>query len=323
MNEIELINIYESQKEMFLQWGEYIRNCIIAELSKTKDVNIFLKTEVRPRVKETNSLIQKAFYRNKGYLNPYDEITDKVGIRFVVLLIEDIHKICKIVETIDTWSYSQDRNFEDERDAHPNEFVYQSVHYILRNKKKMEIQGVTILDNTPCEVQIRTLLQHAYSELTHDTIYKPKTKAEPKVQRIVARSMALIETTDNLFEEVKNMIDSVEQKINDLLPVLNILYNSIVEPQYEEKLNSLILDAYKDEINQLNIINLKEFVCNNKFLENKIKAKYDYNLLYRQPIILLLYYLVSKRSNTAKKLWPLTEDKLQPLYTDLGISLGF
>src|SRR3546814_12228521 len=38
---------------------------------------------------------------------------------------------------------------------------------------------------TPCEVQLRTLLQHAHSQLTHDTIYKPKTIASSHTKRFV------------------------------------------------------------------------------------------------------------------------------------------
>nr|WP_249804714.1 MULTISPECIES: hypothetical protein [unclassified Bradyrhizobium] len=65
----------------------------------------------------------------------------------------------------------------------PYEFRYQSVHYIVRSRGDQKLDGQNITAGTPCEVQIRTLLQHAHSELTHDTIYKPSVKGTPAIAR--------------------------------------------------------------------------------------------------------------------------------------------
>ena len=35
--------------------------------------------------------------------------------------------------------------------------------------------GHTIEKDTPCEIQIRTLEQHAYAELSHDYVYKKES----------------------------------------------------------------------------------------------------------------------------------------------------
>ena len=56
-------------------------------------LELFLKLPVVPRVKDQDSILHKAFYRGKNYENPFEEIEDKVGLRFVVLLSEDIRII--------------------------------------------------------------------------------------------------------------------------------------------------------------------------------------------------------------------------------------
>ncbi|RWP54341.1 MAG: hypothetical protein EOR07_34055 [Mesorhizobium sp.] len=43
---------------------------------------------------------------------------------------------------------------------------------MVRSKDELTFDGETIAAGTPCEIQVRTILQHAYSQLTHDTIYK-------------------------------------------------------------------------------------------------------------------------------------------------------
>lgn len=50
-----------------------------------------------------------------------------------------------------------------------------------------DIGGMTVTAGTPCEVQVRTLLQQAHSELTHDTIYKPRVVQTPDMHRAAAR----------------------------------------------------------------------------------------------------------------------------------------
>ena len=68
------------------------------------------------------SLVQKAFHRHKGYKDPYDEIEDKVGLRFVVLLSEDIRVIEEDILACPHWDATKARDFEEEREAKPYEF---------------------------------------------------------------------------------------------------------------------------------------------------------------------------------------------------------
>lgn len=316
MNEQEFKEKFESEKPIFQAWGTYVSDMIIEKLSMTENINEFLKVRSEPRVKDTTSIIAKAFYRKKPYINPYEEITDKVGVRFVVLLVEDIKKIGKVVEDFnDIWDFSQDRDFEKEREERPTIFEYQSNHYVVKNKNTLSYNDVEIPSGTPCEIQIRTLLQHAYSELTHDTVYKPNTLVIPMVHRIIARSMALIETTDNLFGEVSEVLATVDP---NLLPELISLYESVTEPDYEKRLNLFIIDAYTEMLGTISLSDIKNYFEDNPFLKDKIKERYELSLLYRQPVVILLYYLISKETYKTKNMWPLTDNELRPLFTDLG-----
>src|SRR6185437_12088519 len=106
---------------------------------------------VVPRVKGDDSIVQKAFYRGKKYQNAYEEIEDKVGLRFVVLLTEDIRIIEEALNSSSQWTATMARDFEEERDARPYEFDYQSLHYILRSSLPLEFEGVQIPPDLPCE----------------------------------------------------------------------------------------------------------------------------------------------------------------------------
>jgi ppGpp synthetase/RelA/SpoT-type nucleotidyltranferase len=319
ITEQEFTEKFNSKKHIYTAWGEYIKETIISELTKdVEDVATFLRITPTSRVKELNSLIQKAFYRGKEYSNPFDDITDKVGIRFVVLLVDDIKTLSCIVERQE-WESSKDRDFEKERLDNPNIFTYQSVHYIVRNRKVIEFEDIEIPIGTPCEVQIRTLLQHAYSELTHDTVYKPKTRTVPEMHRLIAQSMALIETTDKIFEEVNDMLKANSNE-HLLLPELTTIYSSFKEPEFEKGLNIFILDAYKELMVSVQMHEISTYFREHPYIFDLIKKNYDRNLLYRQPIVLVLYYLIAKKRSQVKQHWPLTPALLHPLFVDLGYS---
>jgi ppGpp synthetase/RelA/SpoT-type nucleotidyltranferase len=281
-------------------------------------MDMFLKIPPVPRVKDTNSIIAKAFYRNKNYNDPYRDITDKVGIRYVVLLRPQIKLIEDVITQCVQWSSSKDKDFDADVHANPEYFNYQSVHYVVRNIEAIDIDDINIPSNTPCEIQIRTLLQHAHSELTHDTVYKPKKATTPEVKRMVAQSMALIEVTDDIFEKVNTTIGS--DHMNTFMHHLVSLYRRFAPPDYEEKLNLFILDAYGEIIPSINVQDIEEFISRNTYIQELIKKKSDSALLYRQPVILLLYFLIMKQRIKTKRLWPLTDAELRPLFSDLGIS---
>src|SRR4029453_5810322 len=108
------------------------------------------------------------------------------------------------------------------------ELMFLTVHYIFRAQINFTFDCTLIPKGTPCEVQIRTLLQHAHSELTHDTIYKPSVEKTPEMERAVSKAMALIEATSDYFEDVARLIDRLVTPTRKLSEELAFLYRDRV-----------------------------------------------------------------------------------------------
>jgi putative GTP pyrophosphokinase len=320
---------YEAEKPIYNAWGQFvvqhIRDDLGNYLRSETAVNYFLRIPATHRTKAVDSLVEKAYYRGKSYVDPYTEITDKVGARFVVLLLDDIRTVGNLVEASPHWVYSKDRDFEEERAREPTLFDYQSVHYIVRAAQPFEYNGCLIPDGIPCEIQIRTLMQHAFSELTHDTIYKPRTLATSAVRRNVAKSMAFIETTDRLFQEVQMSLVEAASAADSLLSRLEDLYGELLGhlPSTNRRANSFILDALQPEWEDLEFESIREFANEYKTqVVRWIQERLETNFLYRQPTILLLYYLAQHQQINLTRDWPLTFDELRPVYTDIGRALA-
>ncbi|OOE65984.1 (p)ppGpp synthetase [Salinivibrio sp. IB868] len=325
MNEKEFLERWEKDSPMYDAWGDFVTSTICNHLKTSgKKLSSYLKQNPEHRVKNSRSLLDKAFYRiNKSYDNPYEEIEDKVGCRFVVLLVEQIKEITDIIITESSWNYKECRHFHSEREKEPLLFTYQSVHYVVRCKNKIIHNGVTISPKTPCEIQIRTLLQHAYAELTHDAVYKSKTLVKPEVHRTVAKSMALIETTDDFFSDVNSrLISTVSENLN-FQQQLDELYKKHIglDSVAAQKSSIVVLDEFSGLITEELIGKLDVFIKNESYLPGVIRNGINENPFYEQSVIIFVYYLIKKKKNTLLRDWPLNNKVLEKLAVDTGVSL--
>jgi hypothetical protein len=154
---------------------------------------------------------------------------------------------------------------------------------------------------------------------THDTIYKPKVDATSKMKRTAAKSMALIEATNDYFQQVVDQVAEFIQPSKNLTEKLSEVYRTFVgrEPELS-RAEGLILDSYELDAGDDISTRLDLFLKGNTQLAVSIAEKASRKLLFRQPSILIIYLLVSEKPNTTKEQWPLTPDELKPIYVDLG-----
>ena len=323
--ETRFLERWRGERPMYDAWGSFI--CAkLSELVSPKvpiAIELFFRIPIKHRLKDEESLLSKAFHRNKNYDDPYVRIEDKVGARIVVLSSADI----KVVDDVfspqnEFWISEKARDYEEERALKPFEFDYQSVHYVLKARAGVEYAGVQISEGTPCELQVRTLLQHAYSELTHDTLYKPNVAAEPDVKRAAAKSMALIEATDDYFTEVRRRIEQATASSEQVRLLLESAYREFVgrEPD-PSPLNLLLIDHFRsfasDNVEQ----ELRAFLTEKAFIAERVAERASNQTLYRQPAVLLVYWAIQVARRTASRETPLSDGELEPIYSDLGYRL--
>lgn len=324
-SELEILRRWNADKGNYDAWGKFIIQTIISALSvEVEAPDLFLRLPVTHRLKEDNSLIQKALYRGKGYTNPYDDIEDKVGIRFIVLTSDEIAIVEKAVTQFGEkfWYWEKARDFVDERARKPWEFGYQSVHYVVRAKAGVSFEGVSMPLDIPCEIQIRTLLQHAFSEVTHDTIYKPSVKSTPEMMRAAAKAMALIEATDDYFRHVGDLIGSSVKSIKSLVAAMSEHYAERigVKPNVTH-LDGELIEAYLPIAAGISAEDIVNWLNSKPFIAKRVTERRETHVLYTLPSILLIYYVVGNFPNIAMSPGLLTDEELGPIYSDLGLAL--
>lgn len=328
MNEAELRRQYEARLPELKAHGEWVRSVILQELENrlgsAAAVEKFIQIPPKPRVKETDSFLEKALIRKKKD-DPLSEITDQVGVRFVVLLLEDIQHIGDIIES-KGWHYQKDRDHEQEKLTKPDYFAYQSDHYVIRTKVPVEYAGITIPIDVPCEIQIRTILQHAYAEMAHKHDYKPSLQLpdqdQRRVRRALAKGSALIETTDGVFKEIKEHFTAYDASTKALLVRSAELYQELTGEvgSPETPLGQLLCDKFRSLLSTVTPVQLADWARKRKGFGEMLKSHRNESVFYRDPVVVLLGYLILHNETTVPRLWPVDSTYLEDYYGALGLS---
>lgn len=331
MNESELRAQFEALRPALDAWGDFVVNTIKtklgAELARHDDkrkIDEFLKIPAKYRVKEVASFLAKALHRAKGYKDPLAQITDMVGVRFVVLLSSETSILDEVVEDAHEWDSTKDRDFERARADRPHFFDYESNHYVVKNARPRTHKGISIPANVACEVQIRTLLQHAYAELSHDRLYKPECKVPDEVRRLVARGSALLETTDHVFCQVSDGIADALRSLQDIHnAAIKVSENAaIILSSRDSQLSFNLLEQFGAYLPEISAESLAALIKQRSYIPQKMAEHTQVSLLFSHPAGLVSYWLIDRLQRDALDHWPFDSSLARLIASDMGISLG-
>jgi hypothetical protein len=88
-------------------------------------------------------------------------------------------------------------------------FGYQSVHYLVRlGDNRTTLREYRRFRGLIGEVQVRTILQHAWAEIEHDIEYKAAEALPPLLKRRFMIMAGMLEVADNSFQEIQNEVQT-------------------------------------------------------------------------------------------------------------------
>jgi len=160
---------------------------------------------VDTRIKSWRSFAAKATkYDDKGnllYAEPWEQINDVVGARIITYHSTEIPRVIETLERMFTVLRSVDKAAETRISGG---FGYGSHHLIL--KVTPQTEDLEAYSGLVFEVQLRTILQHAWAEFEHDIRYKGTgTGADPVIDRSFTLAAGLIELADQQFDQIAHI----------------------------------------------------------------------------------------------------------------------
>lgn len=206
----KIVDGYSVSRGSYEDCLNYVENAV-KNIIKSQSINVH---EIIGRVKTVESLEGKV--KRKNYSN-LAEITDLCGIRIITYFSDDVDKIAELISQefeVDVENTIDKRKSED-----PTKFGYVSLHYVVSLKEENSSPILySRFKNMKLELQIRTVMQHAWAEIEHDLGYKSKEDIPNQYRRQFARLAGLIELADDNFLQLKNNIINYEQEIREKLP---------------------------------------------------------------------------------------------------------
>ena len=198
------------------------------------------------RVKSEDSLAGKLELKGAKYKSLAD-ITDIIGLRVITFYIDDVDKVASAVERLFTvdWENSVDKRKIHEIDS----FGYLSLHYIC-SKKGFPYRF---------EIQMRTVLQHAWANMNHDTGYKSGVEVPKEYLRNLSRLAGMLELVDEQFSIIRNDLTDYRRRVRALVASGNLAdvpldgdtFRSFLDLKPFEPLNRRIASVNQAEIQEV------------------------------------------------------------------------
>ena len=193
------------ERQLFYQSQATAIKRILEEALKRKDIQVH---SVQARAKEPSSFGKKASQSSETdpakpkYPRPLEEITDLAGVRVITYFpgtVEEIKQIIKHEFQIMELSDKGAELIEEDR------FGYQSIHCLV----KFELQRSSLPEYAPfadsvAEIQVRTILQHAWAEIEHDIQYKSAPVIPAEIRRRFMALAGMLELADREFQAIQN-----------------------------------------------------------------------------------------------------------------------
>ncbi|MGY2410734.1 GTP pyrophosphokinase [Pseudomonas pergaminensis] len=234
------------------------------------------------RAKTLNSFLEKL--NRKNYTDPFNQLDDLAGVRVVCLYSSDISNVIDIIRN----EFEIVQEIDKREELETNKFGYIGNHFIVRLGINYSGARYDDLRTLRCEIQVRTVVQDAWSIIQHHMVYKKESQVPSNLIRKLNGLAGLFETVDDQFEFIRMQrdiyLDSVrvskrapgdflENELNydSLVEFMQWRYDEVLDED-EREMVSTVLDA----LTEIGISKLKDIQLlleqNEKFIDLATEA---------------------------------------------------
>jgi ppGpp synthetase/RelA/SpoT-type nucleotidyltranferase len=268
-----------------------------------------IRAEVDARVKDVASFLGKVL-RNPDYLNGARPVEDKAGARIITPYFDDEAAIRAVIE-----KHFEVLDREETIDRLGSDRLgYLAVHYIARPRPVfLDEEEQTLFGELKIEIQVGSIAQRAWAEVSHDLLYKGSLHLPVAYKRIVNRLIALVELFDSEVGRVRGriaalpgfeftpLLDALDRRLlrytgrqpdrrlsQELVPALAGLYGLPPDRIFPERLEPWIA-AHQERLTEL---------------YGRYEEDGDFNPLFYQPEAFLIFERAESDPTGLLAAWP-------------------
>ncbi len=185
---------------------------------------------VESRVKARESFLAKIQRPDKSYADPIRDVTDLSAIRVVVRTTGDVQRVNHLLTS--EFEIDQERSIDKGAALDVDQFGYRSQHFIIRLREpRVSLSEWKDLGGYCSEVQIRTILQHAWAAIQHPLDYKSAHDIPKELRRRLFRLSALFELADEELQAISTdairLFEQYKQQVRSEAPNIELNVDSL------------------------------------------------------------------------------------------------
>ena len=201
---LRAIEKYQKLRPLYEEFSSVIRN-VLSEAFKSQQIKIH---SIEARAKAIDSFGNKAATPSPDepnkpqYPNPLSDITDLAGVRVIVFFPRTLDAVDGLIRSQFEVIEKSDKTLiliKEEK------FGYGSIHYLVRLKEnRWNLLEYSRFRNLAAEIQIRTILQHAWAEIEHDIQYNAAETIPSTIRRRFMSLAGMLEIADKEFQAIQD-----------------------------------------------------------------------------------------------------------------------
>ncbi|MFJ8470422.1 GTP pyrophosphokinase family protein [Kitasatospora sp. NPDC094011] len=194
---------YEKKFQLYEEFSRGVES-ILKTCLENAEISIH---SIESRAKSLDSFERKAGKASREnpsapkYARPLFEVTDLSAVRVITFFLATIDRVEEVIRREFDVRESEDksRSFEKEE-----KIGYQSFHFLVELKKsRLILPEYAKYSGLMAEIQVRTILQHAWAEIEHDIQYKAVYAIPVEIKRRFAALAGLLEIADREFQAIE------------------------------------------------------------------------------------------------------------------------
>jgi len=207
MNLTDVLREYDSKLRLHEEFTRVLESLVRQIL---QDRNIAIHS-ILARTKERASFERK-ITKKKGKYQSASDVTDVVGVRVITYFSNDVDHVAEALaeELIVDPSHSVDKRQLLETDR----FGYISLHSVISlPSSRVSLYEYRRYAGLKAEIQVRSILQHAWAEIEHDLGYKTVAEVPKHIRRQFSRLAGLLEIADDEFVSIRRALRTYEAQV--------------------------------------------------------------------------------------------------------------
>lgn len=213
-----LVSDFDANRSQYEVFSDRVKS-LITTLINNAGIRV---DSIQKRTKTLKSLTDKLSSPDKSYTR-LEDVPDLAGLRVIAYHREDADRVVELIRK--EFDVDDEESEDTAARLAPNEFGYQSVHLVIRlSEKRRQLSEWSEVNALHAEVQVRTVLQHAWASISHALQYKQERDVPDALRRRMARLSALLELADQefvtLIHEHNDLEASSDPEFTNILMVL-------------------------------------------------------------------------------------------------------